>query len=475
MKTPVLLICDDPQRFQALRRSALAGRAVHFWLHNGRPAPRWSTGLHGDPTDPATYGAIGDRDVVVMIDLEDQERSRQVARAARTALPEAPVLVVDREHGRRNGSIRGGVTWIDEGELLADAIEHMLQRAAARRRITRLRRALRGSRRCAFLVQNDPDPDAIASALALRATLGFTPESSPIITCGGITRPENRRLIGELKVKVRHVSTRELRRMAPLVLVDVQPPYFGGTLTEVAAVIDHHPPTGEYRTRHRDVRTQYGASATMAAEYLLACDPRKLSQPLATALLYGIITDTKSLSRSASPDDLAMFAHLFLRADHAALRRIQHPSYEPLALRRLGRGLETVRVRDGLAYVHLGMLPRDQEHVVAQFAEFCLGIAGAQIGVVSGVFASRLVLSARAIDPRAALGERLHRAFDSYGSAGGHPVMAKAVIRMRDWRAAHPSATGGRALERTVREELQRALRGRRPRVSSRGASPARR
>jgi nanoRNase/pAp phosphatase (c-di-AMP/oligoRNAs hydrolase) len=204
------------------------------------------------------------------------------------------------------------------------------------------------------------------------------------------------------------------------------------------------------------VRTTYGASATMAAQYLLATgDDDALTRPLATALLYGIITDTRSLSRSASNDDLQMFAYLFPRADHAALRNIQHPSYAPVVLRRFGRTLERVRVRGGLAYAHLGRLPAEQEHVVAQLAEFCLGMADARVSAVSGVFGDRLILSARAIRESARLGERLRAAFDEYGSAGGHPVMAKAVVRLADWRRAH--ATGGRrGLERSVMAALRR-------------------
>src|SRR5919108_486411 len=98
----------------------------------------------------------------------------------------------------------------------------------------------------------------------------------------------------------------------------------------------------------------YGASATMTAEYLLAEEGATIDTRLATALLYGIMTDTKSLMRSASDEDLQMFAYLFPRADHAALRRIQHPSYGTQALRRFGEALQHARVHDGLAYVHLG-------------------------------------------------------------------------------------------------------------------------
>ena len=339
----------------------------------------------------------------------------------------------------------------------ADAIAHVIDRADARRRLIGLRRALRGARRCTFLVQNDPDPDAIASALALRRTLGLPAVRSPIVTVGRITRPENRRLLRELGLRIRRVHKSDLMRLAPLVLVDVQPPYFGGAVTEAAAVVDHHPTTAPFKARHRDIRTSYGASATMAAEYLIVARPAALTGPVATALLYGIITDTRSLSRSASDEDLRMFAFLFPRADHVALRRIQHPSYGRLALERFGQALEHARVHNGLAYVHLGRLPAAQEHIVAQLAEFCLGMAGAEKAVVSGVFGSNLVMSARALSPKARLGERLRAAFARYGSAGGHPVMAKAVLRLTSWRADHPFEDDA-ALARAVNRSLRRTL-----------------
>jgi nanoRNase/pAp phosphatase (c-di-AMP/oligoRNAs hydrolase) len=222
-------------------------------------------------------------------------------------------------------------------------------------------------------------------------------------------------------------------------------------------VVDHHPVTGEYQARFRDVRTWFGASATMTAEYLVAERDGALSTPLATALLYGIITDTKSLSRSAADEDLEMFAYLFPRADQAMLRRIQHPSYAPLALRRFGQALQRARVYDGLAYLHLGRLPEDQEHIVAQLAEFCLGIAGAEISAVSAVFGPSLVMSTRALSPEAYLGERLREQFGRYGSAGGHAVMAKVVMNLSAWRADHPFSDD-RGLERTILRALRRAV-----------------
>lgn len=467
-KIAVVFVSDRPERFQALRRSALVGRAIFLWMPNGGPAPDWSVPLRGDPTEMPTYAALRGLDAMVVVDLLDRDRARRVARAASRAIPLPAVLVIDHWHAAERPPARSGITWIDEAELLTDAMETVLRRMAARKRVRALRRALRGARSCAFLLQHDPDPDAIASALALRAALDLRPERSPIVTRGRVTRPENRRLIEELRVRVRHVTRRELESLRPLVLVDVQPSYFRDTLPAVAGVVDHHPLSVPITARFSDVRTSFGASATMTAEYLVAERPDALTTPLATALLYGIITDTKSLSRSASDDDLQMFAYLFPRADHAMLRRIQHPSYSPLALRRFGHALQQVRVSGGLAFLHLGRLPEHEEHVVAQFADFCLGIADAEVSAVTGLFGPNLVMSARALDPAVRLGERLRVAFGTYGSAGGHPVMAKAVVELAAWRRDHP-ATDERALARTVLRALRAALAAR---LSSASASP---
>ncbi|MDQ6830804.1 MAG: hypothetical protein M3081_18230 [Gemmatimonadota bacterium] len=337
--------------------------------------------------------------------------------------------------------------------------------AAALRRLEQLRAALGDAKRCSLLVQHDPDPDAIASSLAIRAVLGLERADAPIVTNGMVTRPENKRLLATLGIRVRRVTPGQLRRIGPLVLIDVQPPYFGDELDQVAAVIDHHPVAGQYGARYIDVRTSYGASATMATEYLLATgNPALLTTRLATALLYGIITDTRSLSRSASERDLEAFAFLFPRADHEALDRIQHPSYSPASLRSFGDALRRARVRNGLAYLHLGKLPAAEEHVVAQFADFALGMRDAEIAVVSGVFGRRLVMSARALRPSAQLGDRLRALFGEFGSAGGHPVMAKAVIRPSLLRR-RLGVRDDKALEREVERMLQTALADGRNRV----------
>jgi nanoRNase/pAp phosphatase (c-di-AMP/oligoRNAs hydrolase) len=57
-----------------------------------------------------------------------------------------------------------------------------------------------------------------------------------------------------------------------------------------------------------------------------------------------------------------------------------------------------------------------------------------------------------------AAGEVVRLAFGDLGGAGGHRSMAKAVIRLRDWRARQGPATG-RALAQGIVQRFTRALR----------------
>src|SRR5437762_13629331 len=70
--------------------------------------------------------------------------------------------------------------------------ERTSARASARSRVERLRSHFASADRVLIMMQDDPDPDAIASALALRTLLGRTKAAAPIATFGTIQRPEHR-------------------------------------------------------------------------------------------------------------------------------------------------------------------------------------------------------------------------------------------------------------------------------------------
>jgi nanoRNase/pAp phosphatase (c-di-AMP/oligoRNAs hydrolase) len=85
-------------------------------------------------------------------------------------------------------------------------------------------------------------------------------------------------------------------------------------------------------------------------------------------------------------------------------------------------------------FVHLG--PVAYPELVAQFADFLLQVEGAEWSVVSGRVNAELHVSVRNVGYVRAAGDVVREAFGDLGGAGGHRSMAKAVVRMRDWRAA---------------------------------------
>src|SRR5204862_3858392 len=161
--------------------------------------------------------------------------------------------------------------------------ERTSARASARSRVERLRSHFASADRVLILMQDDPDPDAIASALALRVVLGRTKAAAPIATFGRITRPENRAMTRLLEIDVERLGPAALTEYAAVAMVDVQPSFFEERLSEVALVIDHHPEERPVVARVKDVRPSYGATSTILTEYLRAADT-KIPQRLATAL-----------------------------------------------------------------------------------------------------------------------------------------------------------------------------------------------
>ena len=242
-----------------------------------------------------------------------------------------------------------------------------------------------------------------------------------------------------LDIDVEQVKPRAIADYDALALVDTQPARFEETLGEVDLVIDHHPEETSVRARLRDIRPSYGATSTILTEYLRAADV-KIRERLATALFYGIKADTLHLERGATRADLDAFAFLHGHANHNTLRRIERPELPDAALDVLARGVSGRRLVEGVMFVHLG--PVGYPELVAQFADFLLQVESAEWSVVSGRVNGELHVSVRNVGYVRAAGDVVREAFGDLGGAGGHRSMAKAVVRLRDWRAGGMPAGG---------------------------------
>ena len=70
-----------------------------------------------------------------------------------------------------------------------------MDQALTREKLEKLRAIVSEGDRIAILLQGDPDPDAMSSAIALRALLGRNKRTTPIFAFTPVTRPENRTTI----------------------------------------------------------------------------------------------------------------------------------------------------------------------------------------------------------------------------------------------------------------------------------------
>src|SRR5216683_5538789 len=225
-----------------------------------------------------------------------------------------------------------------------------MDQALTRQKLEKLRTLVSEGDRVAILLQDDPDPDAMSSAIALRALLGRNKLTTPIFAFTPVTRPENRTMTRLLEIEVAPADTKTLEEFDKIAMVDVEPPYFGDRLPRADIVIDHHPGYTTGVAAFEDVRVDYGATATIMTEYLLTAEEH-ISERLATALLYGIRSDTLALSRRATEADLRAFTHLYPLANYNLLRQIDRPELPISFARMLARAMDRLVVRAGLAVI----------------------------------------------------------------------------------------------------------------------------
>jgi nanoRNase/pAp phosphatase (c-di-AMP/oligoRNAs hydrolase) len=287
--------------------------------------------------------------------------------------------------------------------------------------------------------------------------LGKNKLVAPIATFGAITRPENRAMTRILEIDVEQIKPRAVPEYDMVAMVDVQPSFFEErAFGRVDLVVDHHPEEQPVSAALKDIRPAYGATATIVTEYLRAAEA-KVSQRLATALLYAITADTQHLERGTTKADVDAFAFLHALANHRALRRIERPELPDEAIDLLADAISRRRVTHGVVFAHLEA-PVYPE-LVAQFADLFLQIqGGAEWSVVSGIVNGELHISVRNVGHVRGAGEVVRQAFGDLGGAGGHRAMAKAVVRLKDWRAriGEPS---GEALRLAIESKFLRALR----------------
>src|SRR6478735_42521 len=344
------------------------------------------------------------------------------------------------------------VTTITLAELTGPPLLTELGRSVTRQRVQQYQRYFDDADRVLILTHNDPDPDAMASGLALRTVLRRTKQTAVVGCLEPVTRPENLRMVKLLDLKIETLKPEQLREFDKIALVDVQPHYFPGLLPHVDLVIDHHPEQSGYNAIFKDIRPDYGSTSTILTEHLRAVD-MDISERTATAMLYAIKSDTLFFQRHANRADIEAFSYLYPLGDATMIRKMEGAEITAERLDYLIKAWQQGRMMEHVFCAFIGEPPR--EDFVPYVADFYLQLENVQWTVISGVVNEQFVVSVRNLGYSRNAGDFVRRWFNDIGSAGGHRTMAKAVVPVEAFERKVGSYEGSRINQRMLDRLLE--------------------
>src|SRR4029079_8744693 len=316
-------------------------------------------------------------------------------------------------------------------ELFGGPLLTEFSRSLTRLRVQQYQRFFSDADRVLILLHNDPDPDAMASGLALRTVLHRNRQTAVIAALQGVTRPENQRMMNLLDIHVEILTLEQVEAFDRIAMVDVQPHYFGGAIDSVGLVIDHHPEQPGYTAVFKDIRAEYGSTSTILTEHLRAVD-LNISERGATAMLYAIKSDTLFFNRQTNRVDLDAFSYLYPLADPALIRKMEGAEITTERLDYVIKAYQGGSLEDQVFCTFLGTLPR--EDFIPYVADFFLQLEDVKWTIVSGIVNDTVVMSVRNLGYSRNAGEFVRKPFADIGSAGGHRAMAKAVVPLQAFK-----------------------------------------
>nr|WP_324663217.1 DHHA1 domain-containing protein [Haloarcula sp. CK38] len=325
-----------------------------------------------------------------------------------------------------------------------------LYRYLARSPVSRLQSLLSGYDAVTVLMHPNPDPDAMSSALAVDQLAAAGGTDATLCYSGEIRRPENRAFETVLDLDFDRVESVDEIETDAVVLVDHNEPrgFAGAEKVEPVAVIDHHPGGGT-GTEFTDVRTDMGACATIFAGYFEELDwefvevdvaltdggvdtdnvpDNAVPSHVATGLIYGIQSDTRSLTNGCSAADFAAAGYLYQGVDNDLLNRIANPQVDAEVLDVKSRAISEREVRAPYGFSDVGEVSNTD--AIPQAADELETLEGVSAVVVIGEKSGTIRIAGRSRDDRVHIGRAIEAVVEDIPMAegGGHARMGGGKI-----------------------------------------------
>ncbi len=338
----------------------------------------------------------------------------------------------------------------------AQAVVQAVERAAILKKAHELKRVIKemGKGKLGIVVHNNPDPDAISGAMALKEIAKTVGVYSEIIYNGLIGHQENKAFVNLLDIDIERMEEYDPSKFSNLALFESAIPGVNNFLpsdAKVNIIIDHHPVAiTEVKADFIDIQPEIGASATIMTTYIKELG-MKVNSELATALLYGIRVDTHEFKKNTTQADLNAAAFLYPLVDHEILSQIEMPSMSTETLDIMGHAIKNRQVTGSYLISNVGSV-RDRD-ALPQAADYLLNLEGVTTTIIFGLTEDTIHLSGRSKDVRVNVGEVMREAFgEEHG--GGHATSAGAQIPLGVFSGTKDKHTLMKLVEEAIIKKL---------------------
>lgn len=301
-------------------------------------------------------------------------------------------------------------------------------------KLSRLREQFKNKSTMLIVMQNFPDPDAIASAVGLRTLANTLDGIQCSIAHGGtVGRSENRALAQYLKLNLRPLDKVQNTSFDVVAMVDAQPNTGNASLPDHEwpdIVIDHHPIRKATRScSFTDVRGKYGATSTIICEYLMQAGV-EIKTDLATALVYGIRSDTQDLGRETSQADIDAYLKLYPIANKRMLGRILSATIPDSYFQLFARALNSAKVYGPSIVANVG--ETENPDMIGEVADLLIRKEETDRVLCCGQHNGMALFSIRIAEPSINAGQVARRTAGRKGTGGGHSGFAGGQIPMEN-------------------------------------------
>jgi nanoRNase/pAp phosphatase (c-di-AMP/oligoRNAs hydrolase) len=433
----VLILDVDEGRVEALRDQDMDARIA-------------------DIRDRDVVDAVADRDVVLVLSSDVEANRAAVEHIRERDRQQFIVVRASDPVSADEFSDLGADVVINPSAVIADAAMRALETGELEYKTDRLAEVIDATgSRMAIVTHRNPDPDAIASAVALRAIAAARGVEADILYDGEIGLQENRAFVNLLGIELRAIGDADMSRYDTVAVVDLAEATDGIIDEPIDIYVDHADPDDGIEATFEDVRPSVSSTSTILTKYIQEFD-LNLTEEVATALLYGIRAETLDFKRDTTPADLTAAAYLYPFADHDTLEQVESPSMSPETLDVLAEAIRTREVRGSHLVSNAGFV-RDAD-ALGQAAQHLLNLEGITTSAVFAVTDDTIRLAARSKDIRMNIGSVLETAFGEMGQTAGHATDASVEIPLGIFTGIEASSQNRETLLDLVEEAVRTRL-----------------